>query len=715
MTPYRDGSEHLLDVLRWVLLLIRRRILLERQSGRHRPDDPFSGLYISDELVDSLLGSLATRPADDGAGMAELQAVDTEIEAARQQLEERVAATGPEVRLPLERACAAFGLDATARAVLAILLCHEVFPPAHDLLARLGNDLVSPNVTVRIALDLLVRRPEDVVALRGHFSPSHVLRRSGLVQVVPPLAGHPAPTFLDQRLRPSPSLVRFALGEPPEEASPWADVALVREGLPAERLRRPASEQGTVARWLALPGGPATPVLALGGPAGVGKRTLLVALATGRGRPVVVVLPRLPADAPEAALESLLCRAAQEALFHDAVLYLDLQAAPALTDTPCPPLLAFAASYPGHLALGIAKRWARSGSFVRPVHELGLATPTAEERLVLWQDLLDGTPAADSLNLTDLARRYSLTAGSIAAAVKEASDTAATRPPGEQELTHQDATDACRRQLATRLSHLADRVHQTLDWRDVVLPQETLDLLMQIPLHIKHRSKVYDTWGFGEKLTYGRGLSCLFSGEPGTGKTMCAGIIARELNMELFRIDLSRIVSKYIGETEQHLAEVFDEAERAQAIILFDEADSLFGKRTDVKSSVDRYANLEVNYLLQRVESYEGVTILTTNFESALDEAFKRRLSFKISFPFPDQEMRIELWKTMIPARAEVSDDIDFVWLAGYEMAGGHIKNVLLRAAFMAAENGTPITGELLEEAVGKEFSEMGKLPQRES
>ncbi|MBM4319896.1 MAG: ATP-binding protein, partial [Deltaproteobacteria bacterium] len=195
--------------------------------------------------------------------------------------------------------------------------------------------------------------------------------------------------------------------------------------------------------------------------------------------------------------------------------------------------------------------------------------------------------------------------------------------------------------------------------------------------------------------------------------TMCAGIIARELNMELFRIDLSRIVSKYIGETEKHLAEVFDEAERAQAIILFDEADSLFGKRTDVKSSVDRYANLEVNYLLQRVESYEGVTILTTNFESGLDEAFKRRLSFRITFPFPDREMRLRLWRTMIPARAEVADDIDFAWLAGYEMAGGHIKNVLLRSAFLAAEADTPISGAILEEAVAKEFAEMGKLLQR--
>src|SRR5207237_6386358 len=210
--------------------------------------------------------------------------------------------------------------------------------------------------------------------------------------------------------------------------------------------------------------------------------------------------------------------------------------------------------------------------------------------------------------------------------------------------------------------------------------------LREMIAYVRHAGQVYEQWGFGARHSLAMGVSSLFAGPPGTGKTMCASVMARELDMELFRVDLSRLVSKWIGETERNLAKVFDEAEQSNAIILFDEADAMFAKRTEVKTSVDRYANLEVNFLLQRMEAFSGVTILTSNFEDSIDSAFKRRLTFRLRFEKPDAAARAALWQKMIPRSAPLSPDVDFDRLgARFDMAGGNIPNAAVRAAFLAA------------------------------
>jgi SpoVK/Ycf46/Vps4 family AAA+-type ATPase len=250
-----------------------------------------------------------------------------------------------------------------------------------------------------------------------------------------------------------------------------------------------------------------------------------------------------------------------------------------------------------------------------------------------------------------------------------------------------------------------------LGWEDLVLPPETREVLQEILAHGRHREQVFDEWGFRDKLPYGRGLSCLFSGPPGTGKTLTAGILARMWGRPLFRIDLSRITSKWVGETEKNLASLFREAERAQVILLFDEADSIFSSRTEVKSSNDKYANLEVNYLLQRMENYDGVTLLTTNFEQSIDEAFKRRIRFKVYFPFPDEQARALLWRSSFPKKVPLEADIDWEALAAqHEMSGGNIKNASLRAAFYAVQEGARVSMEHLERAAMAEAREMGRL-----
>jgi SpoVK/Ycf46/Vps4 family AAA+-type ATPase len=237
--------------------------------------------------------------------------------------------------------------------------------------------------------------------------------------------------------------------------------------------------------------------------------------------------------------------------------------------------------------------------------------------------------------------------------------------------------------------------------------------LKEILRHAKYRHKVFHDWGYDRKITSGKGLSVLFSGPPGTGKTMVAGVLANELGMDLYKVDLSQVVSKYIGETEKNLDKVFQAAAGNQFIILFDEADSLFSKRTEVKSSVDRYANLEVNYLLQKMEEYSGMCVLTTNFEKSIDDAFKRRIQFRLDFPFPEPEDREQLWLVHLPEEAPIEGELNVKWLAEhYELAGGNIKNAVLRAAFRAAESDRPINIEDLEYAAERESREIGKLVQ---
>ncbi|MDF2726210.1 MAG: ATP-binding protein, partial [Paenibacillus sp.] len=239
---------------------------------------------------------------------------------------------------------------------------------------------------------------------------------------------------------------------------------------------------------------------------------------------------------------------------------------------------------------------------------------------------------------------------------------------------------ACYRQLHHRLERKATRIEPRYSWNDIVLPEEQKTLLKNACNQIRYRAKVYGAWGFHKKLAYGKGLSMLYAGPPGTGKTMSAQVVANELGMELYKIDLSQVISKYIGETEKNLHEIFNEAQKSGAILFFDETDALFGKRSEVKEANDKYANIETAYLLQKMEEYEGISILATNLLNNIDEAFLRRLNYVIKFPFPDAEYREKLWRATFPRETPLADDVDFRWLAQkYEIAGGKSGKIISR------------------------------------
>ena len=276
-----------------------------------------------------------------------------------------------------------------------------------------------------------------------------------------------------------------------------------------------------------------------------------------------------------------------------------------------------------------------------------------------------------------------------------------------QSATHQQQLwNNCLISTRPRLDNLAQRLEIKATWEDIVLPPEELDLLHQITEQVRQRSIVYDQWGFRSKMNRGMGISVMFAGESGTGKTMAAEVIANDLQLNLYRIDLSAVVSKYIGETEKNLRKLFDAAEDGGAILFFDEADALFGKRSEVKDSHDRYANIEINYLLQRLEAYRGLAILATNIKNALDAAFVRRLRFVVNFSFPGVMERKALWEKVFPPDTPI-EDLDFQKLAKFNLTGGNVHNIAINAAFLAAKAGTPVTMKIVLSAARTEFRKL--------
>jgi len=335
----------------------------------------------------------------------------------------------------------------------------------------------------------------------------------------------------------------------------------------------------------------------------------------------------------------------------------------------------------------------------RTVKLLDVAPPTAEEQAEIWRGTLPDFAVLNGA-LGKLGNQFSLSPATIRSVASDLS------PETDAGSAMDRLWDACRLHTRPRLEALAQRIEPAAQWQDLVLPEKQLDLLRQIAVHVRHRAQVYQAWGFAAKGGRGLGISAMFAGPSGTGKTMAAEVLASDLRLDLYRIDLSQVVSKYIGETEKNLRRVFDAAETGAAILLFDEADALFGKRSEVKDSHDRYANIEVSYLLQRMEAYRGLAILTTNRKSALDPAFLRRIRFVVEFPFPDAAERAEIWRRIFPATTPV-EDLRVDRLARLNAAGGHIRNIALGAAFLAAEGGQPVRMAHLLSAARSEFSKL--------
>ena len=342
----------------------------------------------------------------------------------------------------------------------------------------------------------------------------------------------------------------------------------------------------------------------------------------------------------------------------------------------------------------------------RAVARIDVTRPTVSEQRRLWHEAL-GADAATRLNggIDQLASQFRLGISAIRALSRDVLD---SEPDAEPQRLAGALWDACRVHARTRLDSLAQRIEPAATWSDIVLPDPQVKTLQNIVAHVRHRPTVYESWGFSRRGERDLGITALFAGASGTGKTMSAEIIANELRLDLYRIDLSHMVSKYIGETEKNLRRVFDAGEEGGAILLFDEADALFGRRSEVRDSHDRYANIEVSYLLQRMESYHGLAILTTNLKGVLDTAFLRRIRFIVNFPFPDAEQRARIWQRIFPGNTP-TEELDYQKLARLNVTGGNIRNIALHAAFLAAEERAAVRMRHLLNAAHVEFAKLEK------
>jgi AAA+ superfamily predicted ATPase len=464
-----------------------------------------------------------------------------------------------------------------------------------------------------------------------------------------------------------------------------------------------------------------SPVMVLEGRAGAGKRTMAAALSRERQRELLIVdVSTIPSESesapgsPSPRLAGVASLVEREAALRGAAVHwrgIDTLTGEAQRGQLTSLLRAVdAGSAPCFVAMSdandVAGMFSRRGVIVMPVPE-----PTHTQRAKHWPAELTGASLDEHVDLSSLATRFKLSLGKISQAAATARRLASVRFGSEGVVTTRELQDACRFHSNQRLVALARKIAPVYGWDDIVLPDDCMAQLREICNHVKYRDRVYGDWGFGRKLALGKGLAVLFAGPSGTGKTMAAGIIAAELGLDLYKIDLSTVISKYIGETEKNLSRVFEEAETSNAILFFDEADALFGKRSEVRDSHDRYANVEVGYLLQRMEEYEGVAILATNLRKNMDDAFVRRLHFTVDFPFPDEEDRHRIWEGIWPQDTPLDATIDLDLLASrYEIAGGNIKNIAVAAAFLAADEGEVVRMSHVIQATLREYQKTGKL-----
>lgn len=472
-----------------------------------------------------------------------------------------------------------------------------------------------------------------------------------------------------------------------------------------EQAELPPSQQLVVEAiltyWKQSASLPALPAIQMVGPAVPSKQAIAFHVAAKLGRHLYrLPVELLPTGAGE--IEALARLWQRESLLLPLALYLDMQDTDSASEGQATaltvPVNRFLARSNGIFFLGTRETWSSAGCAFQA---FDVAKPTTQEQYTVWSKEL-GALAADNPGVLasqfhlDLATIQRIAQGSLAETQDDAS-------PLSERLWN-----ACLVSSRPDLDTLAQRLELKVTWDDLVLPDEDVHILQQVAAQVKQRNKVYEEWGFARKMNRGLGINALFAGESGTGKTMAAEVIAHALHLNLYRIDLSAVVSKYIGETEKNLRRLFDAAECGGAILLFDEADALFGKRSEIKDSHDRYANIEINYLLQRMEAYQGLAILATNMLNALDTAFLRRLRFVVKFSFPGIAERKIMWQKVFPPDTP-TEGLDYDRLARFTLTGGSIHNVALNAAFMAAQAETPVRMPLILTATRAEFRKLDR------
>jgi hypothetical protein len=711
-------SELLLRALSWVDLAIFAEVQRVRARGRALGKDAPWGAYIGEGEVDEILGELLaigpfrldSETTDRLRGL--LQQRGEEVREALKG-ERMLAARGKAVE-PLVRLETAFGLDETDLKLLMLALAPEVNARYLRLFAYLQDDLGAQHLTPALALRLLADDRGERLRLTSHLAPDAPLLRNGLV-----LLGWEDGTPRPLPARPmnlAPRVARWLLqGEPWDpDLLPWCRM---ETELPPARKAVVEAVDGLLA---VLPAEDISPVLRLRARS---RRDVMEAarhLARKLKAPLVIADLAAAARlgvAPEPVAGPL----AREARLQGAVLLVLDPPETDLGHDPLAPLISATAESGRPLVVhGTPNTDTRPLSADRRHLVLDLPGLTLAEREAAWTTALAGLRKAAGrtkkakerlagLEARTLARRYRYSPGQIAQVLDTARDRAASR--GQATPHGDDVVAACADTFLPDPGPLAERGEVKRGWDDLILPDDTKSLLHEMVSQVDRREEVLEALGAARVRAGEKGIKALFSGPPGTGKTLAAEVLAKALGYPLFRVDLSSVVSKYVGETEKHLNRLFVATEEAPCVLLFDEADALFGKRAEVKGAQDRFANLEVSYLLQRLEAFDGVAVLTTNLKRNIDEAFLRRFTFVVDFPFPERAQREEIWRRLLPDAFPLAKGLAIPDLAAeFKLAGANIWNVALAASITAAQ--TPdrqITRAMLTHALRREYEKLGR------
>ncbi|MBU4261464.1 MAG: ATP-binding protein [Proteobacteria bacterium] len=713
---YEENFDHIRDELKHLDLLISHQAMRFRLRNPAQEDASCGQMFISHERIDRLLAEESST-APDSPGM---RALRKRIAAHREEIAGKISArlaNGIHLAIPCLKDM--FQLSPLEAQILIICLAPELDQKYDTLYAYLQDDYTRRKPGMALVLDLLCLSPDERWMVRPLLSRGSPLFRSGILQAAPDHS-HSESGALAQPIEVDPRIVDFILGNNTVDARIDGFGRLFIPSCPMDQVRvdQQTKERlrNLVYRHINRQVQHEKTILHLHGPRGAGKRDLALAICTELRCPLLILdLELLPADAAER--DTALRLAFREGLLSRAIVSLEnvtcLQQAGDADDAVFKKISRAVAEFGWLVFMSGEKPWSRPGYFA-DIEFISLQVSEAEVPLreQVWRSMM-GDQAEDVREnwSARLARSFMLTPGQIEGAARQARINHAMNG-GEKSPSLVDYYAGCRSRSNHGLEELACRIAAVYGWDDLVLPGDKMSLLKEICSQVKHQYQVLTEWGFARKLSSGKGQSVLFSGPPGTGKTMAAQVIASALQLDLYRIDLSGVVSKYIGETEKNLCRIFREAERSNAILFFDEADALFGKRTEISDAHDRYANIETSYLLQKMEEHEGMVILATNLRANMDEAFTRRLRFIIEFPFPDESLRRHIWKNHFPAETPAGEEIDYEYLARrFVLSGANIRNIVLNAAFQAAaENKEGITMKHIFHGLKREYEKIGRL-----
>jgi ATP-dependent 26S proteasome regulatory subunit len=719
--PYSSTKENLIDELRWVSHLITAHVLRLRHVNFYEGLKDFREFFISDKEIDALLASNIFERNEQIDIERKKKIIDLlgNAEKLRKEInksaEESIANN---IFLPISQVAKCFRLSEFELKTLMICLAPQLDTRYEKLYAYLQNDGTKRHPTIDLIFSLMDLSFEERISARDYFAAQAPLFKFRILEFLENEYAKNIP-LLSKHLKVNDRIAGYLLdsGFIDNEFKQIAELYYPEQELSS--LILPETVKEHLIKFITWYKNESSEkkqniIFFFYGSYGAGKQEAAGTLCREIGLPLLIIDLEAIQNF-ELPLKHILELAFRESLLLPAALYFKNTGA----------IFNEKSHYQSEIFLKTVNEnsWF---SFISSSHSIDIQGQLAFQRFIqveftipdytqrqqLWQFYLNGQHSTSKeVDLDAVASKFNFTKGQIQDAIAAASNRVCFRSPEHGQITMQDIYEGCRAQSNQKLKTLSQKIKPKYLWQDIVLPKDQMAQLREITNYVKYKHLVYGDWGFDRKLSLGKGLNVLFSGPSGTGKTMVAEIMSNELHLDLYKIDLSTVVSKYIGETEKNLSKIFKEAETSNAILFFDEADALFGKRSEVKDAHDRYANIEIGYLLQKMDEYVGTVILATNLRKNVDDAFIRRMHFIVEFPFPAENYRLLIWQKIFPKETPRSDNIDYNFLARkFNMSGGNIKNITLAAAFCAADDGGIVNMKHLIQATKREFQKIGKL-----